>query len=223
MHKQIPLTELVFDNTLYPRANVDQLHVVALQRAMEAGITLPPIIVASANNIIIDGVHRYNAYLRHGGLQTIAAVVKDYSSREEMFLDAISYNSGVGLKLGQHDMLKCIQVCEGFGLRDVDISACLRTSITHLRVLKRRYATVEDAGADIKTLRRVPLKAAVRHLSGTIITSAQERAMASAPGVSYLLIANQLLDAMKYNLLPPENRHQVLWQKLRELASAILK
>jgi len=110
MHKQIPLTELVFDDTLYPRANVDQLHVVALQRAMEAGITLPPIIVASANNIIIDRVHRYNAYLRHGGPQTIAAVVKDYSSREEMFLDAISYNSGVGLKLGQHDMLKCIQV-----------------------------------------------------------------------------------------------------------------
>ena len=223
MHKQMSLTELVFDETLYPRANVDQLHVLALKRAMEAGITLPPIVVASGSNIIIDGVHRYNVYLRHGDLQTIPAVVKNYSSREEMFRDAISYNSGVGLKLGQHDMLKCIQVCQGFGMRDLDISACLRTSIAHLRVLKPRYATVEDARADIKTLRRVPLKAAVRHLAGTTITPVQEQAMVSAPGVSYLLIANQLLNALKYNLLPPDNRHQVLWQKLRELARAILQ
>jgi hypothetical protein len=223
MHKQIPLTELVFDATLYPRANVNQLHVLALQRAMEAGITLPPIVVASGSNIIIDGVHRHNAHLRHGDLQTIAAVVKNYSSREEMFRDAISYNSGVGLKLGQHDMLKCIQVCEGFGMRDLDISACLRTSIAHLRVLKPRYATVEQAGADTNELRRVPLKASVRHLSGTTITPGQEQAMTSAPGVSYLLITNQLLDAMKYDLLPPEDRHQVLWQKLRELSDLILQ
>jgi hypothetical protein len=28
---------------------------------------------------------------------------------------------------------------------------------------------------------------------------------------------------MKYDLLPPEDRHQVLWQKLRELSDLILQ
>jgi hypothetical protein len=134
------------------------------------------------------------------------------------------YNSGVGLKLSTHDMLKCMQVCqEEFGMKEIDMSTCLRTSIAHLRTLKPRYATVKDAAGDVQKLRRVPLKASVRHLSGTAITPVQEQAMSSAPGVSYLLITNQLLDAMKYSLLPPEDRHQVLWQKLRELANAVLE
>jgi len=223
MHKQIPLTDLVFDKTLYPRANVNQLHVLALKRAMEAGITLPAIIVASGSNIIIEGVHRYNAH-KKSGLQTIDAIVKDYGSREEMFRDAMLYNSGVGLTLSPHDMLKCLQVCqEEFAMKEVDISTCLRTSLDHLRKLTTRYATVQDAAADVRKLRKIPLKASVRHLSGAAITPAQEQAMSSAPGVSYLLITNQLLDAMKYSLLPPEDRHQVLWQKLRELANAVLE
>ena len=120
-------------------------------------------------------------------------------------------------------MLKCIQVCERFGMKDLDISTCLRTSIQHLRSLKPRYATVEEARADTNELRRVPLKASVHHLSGATITPGQEQAMTSALGVSYLLITNQLLNAMKYDLLPPEDRHQVLWQKLRELSDLILQ
>jgi len=222
MHQQISLTDLVFDESLYPRAAVCQSHITALKRAMEAGITLPPIIVASGSFIVVDGVHRYHAHLRLG-LQTSTTEVKHYNNRGEMFRDAMLYNSGVGLKLIPHDMLKCIQVAETIGMKDVDIAACLRTSIKHLRALKPRYATVEDAKADVGRLRKVGLKASVRHFSGKLITRAQEQAMSSAPGVSYLLITNQLLDAMKYNLLPPENRHQVLWQKLRELANVILQ
>jgi hypothetical protein len=37
------------------------------------------------------------------------------------------------------------------------------------------------------------------------------------------LLTNQLLDALNYNLLPPRNRHPVLWEQLHQLAQSILE
>ena len=133
------------------------------------------------------------------------------------------YNTGVGLKLGQEDSLKVIEISERLGLKEIDIAGMLRTSIAYLRVLKPRYATVQGAVEGVKELRRIPLKGSVRHLAGQTISAEQANAMARAPGPSYLLSVNQVLDALNYDLLPPEDNHPALWDSLRTLAQKILE
>lgn len=219
-HKMIELSKLVFNADLYPRTGIDEQHVRQFERAMEAEIPLPPIIVARGSNIIVDGVHRYHAHLRRGETK-IAAVIKQYEDEQALWRDAMLLNSGVGLKLGQDDCLKCIMISERLGLKEIDIAGLLRTSIAHLRAIKPRYATIDEARNGVEKLRKIPLKGSVRHLSGERITAEQEKAMMSAPGTSYLLCANQLLDALRYDLLPRREKHVALWKALGELAEAI--
>jgi len=221
-HQQIELTKLVFNEDLYPRTGIDEQHVRQFMRAMEAGITLPPIVVAKTSNVIVDGVHRYHAHLRRE-VKKIAATVKTYKNNAELWHDAVLLNSGTGLRLGTDDALKVIAVSEKFGLKEIEIAALLRTSISHLRTLKPRYATVGDARADVSKLRRIGLKGSVRHLAGQTISTEQAEAMIGAPGQSYLLNVNQLISAFEHDLLPSAKDHPTLWAALTRLGKLIEK
>jgi hypothetical protein len=137
--------------------------------------------------------------------------------------DAVALNAGVGLKFGPQDQLHILQISVRLGVEETELSKLLKTSIEHLRKLKPRYATVAEAVEGVAELRRIGLKGSVRHLAGETITEEQATAIAGAPGPSYLLLTNQLLAALNYNLLPPRDRHPVLWEQLQQLAQSILK
>src|SRR6516165_7859213 len=95
----IALADLVFDATIYPRANVDEMHVRHMEEAMEGGITLPPIIVERKTKRIVDGTHRYHAALNRG-LKVITCVLKTYATEADLFRESVMLNTGIGLKLG---------------------------------------------------------------------------------------------------------------------------
>lgn len=208
----LKLNSLVFDESVYPRCNVDEMHVRSMMHAMEGGIEMPPILVERKTNRIVDGVHRYHAALRSGH-KTIRGVLKTYASEKELFKDAVAGNVGVGLKLGTDDSLRVIDLATKLGFKEIDQAAMLRTSIAHLRALAPRFATVNEASE----LRRIPLKASCRHFAGEKISKKQAEAMEGAPGNSYLLLTNQLVSALLNDLLPPSDRHPALWERLDEL------
>jgi ParB-like chromosome segregation protein Spo0J len=218
----IALADLRFDADIYPRQNVDEHHIKQMEHAMDGGIVLPHIIVDRKSKRIVDGVHRYHAALRRK-LKRITCVLKDYKNESDLFREAVILNSGVGLKLGVDDTLKVLQIAERLSLKELDLAAMLHTSISHLRVVKNRYATLAETVKGIKGLRKVPLKGSVRHLAGEQITKEQSDALESAPGQSYLLHVRQLIAAIKYDLLPPENRHPILWQELAVLNQMLEK
>src|SRR5262249_31866381 len=219
---KVPLKDLVFREDLYPRPHVDPVHIRELEHAMEGGSVLPPITVAHGSNIIVDGAHRVNAY-RNQGRTEIPAIVKEYRDDAELWRDAIALNAGVGLKLGVKDQLRILDISARLGIEETELSKLLKTSLEHLRKIKPRYATVQDAMDDVGKLRRVGLKGSSRHLAGQTITSEQAAAIGRAPGPSYLLLVNQLLDALEYNLLPGPETHPVLWERLLDLGQVILE
>lgn len=216
MADSIALNSLIFDEAIYPRQNVDDHHIGEMIKAMEGGITLPPILVERKTRRIVDGIHRYHAHLRRG-LKKIACITKAYASDAELFKEAVMLNSGIGLKLGVADSLKVIEIGQKLGLKEIELAAALRTSIAHLRSIKPRYATLEETQKGVKKLRRVPLKGSVRHLSGEQITKDQEAAIGRGPGSSYLLLVRQLIDALEHDLLPPKSKHPTLWEGLAYL------
>jgi ParB-like chromosome segregation protein Spo0J len=219
---KVPLKDLVFKEDLYPRPHVDPIHIRELEHAMEGGSVLPPITVAQGSNIIVDGAHRVRAHQNQGRTE-ITAIIKAYKDDAELWRDAIALNAGVGLKLGVKDQLRILDISARLGVEETELSKLLKTSLEHLRKIKPRYATVQDAMDDVGKLRRIPLKGSTRHLSGETISSEQAAAIGRAPGPSYLLAINQLLDALEYNLLPPPDSHPALWAKLQDLAQVIIE
>ena len=228
MIRSVKLSELaVWDD--YPRQNVNERHVSELMRAMEGGHHLPPIVVGnvvgkkSKKFFIVDGVHRYNASSRLDA-KTISADVKVYKTGDEMFKEAVLLNCVHGMRLDTYDTLRVIKIAEDkYQLKEIDLATMLRTSIQHLRAIKPRYANLKEAVDGVAQLRKIPLKASVRHLSGQTITKQQEQSIFSAPGQSYLLTVNQLIDALKDNLIPEKDDHPVLWERLEVLLLLLKK
>src|SRR5215831_3392316 len=222
--RMVPISELVIDlreeTTLYPRNKVDPKHERDLARMLGLGIVLPPILVDERTKRVVDGVHRVGAHRLQGRLE-IAADVKDYADERAMFVEAMTIGSDDKLALNSSDKVRCCQIAERLGIEDTTLAQALALSFSHLRAIKQRYATVQEAQQAVAEARRVePVEVPIeelRRLPGRTITLEQAHALETAPGQSYLLHVRQLLDALAYDLLPSEEQHPTLWAELREL------
>lgn len=216
------LGELVFSRELYPRHDLSEGNLRRLRQVRESGREFDPVIACRQTKVLIDGAHRWTV-ARQRGDPGIAVEWRDYASDAERFEAAARLNCVHGLSLTSHDRLRVIEIGTRLGLKEAQVADALAVSTAYLRALAPRYATVaQAAGDDGATLRRVPLKASVRHLSGQVITPEQEREiMGSAPGSSYLLLVRQLLHAVELDLLPPRDQHPALHVELARLSAAI--
>lgn len=58
----LPLTEVVFDQTIYPRAEWSQATVNRYAEALNAGDEFPAIVLEADTNRLLDGMHRWQAH-----------------------------------------------------------------------------------------------------------------------------------------------------------------
>ena len=220
MAELVPVASLEFDPDLYPRMDISDFHVGEIVRAQDGGHVLPPVIADRETRKLIDGAHRWHAAIRRN-VEEIACEFRDYADDVEMFKDACLLNSAHGLNFTARDKLKVIEVGQQFGLKELDFAVLLRTSESYIKAIMPRYATVPPSSKAEK-IRKIPLKASTRHLSGKTITPQQADAIkGNAPGTSYLLVTRQLISALENNLLPPQEDHPVLWDELARLAQLL--
>jgi hypothetical protein len=220
--ERVPLDDLVFQRTLYPRHDLSEGNLRRLAQVREAGREFDAIIACRTTRVIIDGAHRWTV-ARQRGDTDIATEWRDYATDAERFEAAARLNCVHGLALSSHDRLRVIEIGESLGLKEIQLADALAMSTVALRALRPRFATVREAldgGGELR--RKVPLKASVRHLSGTEITPEQEQGiMGDAPGSSYLLLVRQLVHAIDLDLLPPRELHPALYEELAQLAVKI--
>jgi hypothetical protein len=95
---ELPLSEVVIRNDLYPRMRVEPTKVEEYAITLEA---MPPIEV-NQDNILIDGMHRLRAH-EAAGRVTVPIRVTKTRSDEDIFFLAISRNAKHGLILSQDD------------------------------------------------------------------------------------------------------------------------
>jgi hypothetical protein len=212
---KIEMAGLVFDPSIYPRKGIDSYNVLKLRRAVEGGSKLPPVLICRSTNKIIDGVHRWTL-AKERGEATIDAELKDYASDAERFRDAAQLNAIHGQPLSRSDAVRVIDIGEALGLKEIDFAEMLQTTLTDVQKLRPRYARISAPEVNGK-LQKIPLKGSVRHLAGETVSPQQAVALSSAPGPSYLLSVRQLGDAIHHRLLPPPDRHPVLWAELKVL------
>jgi hypothetical protein len=97
MMTKMKASEIVLDFDLYPRNNLDQSNVRGLMDAMAAGQELPPVVLDKKSKRCIDGFHRVRATLRFlGDDAEITAILRDFQSEKDMFLEAMRLNAHHG-------------------------------------------------------------------------------------------------------------------------------
>lgn len=218
----IPLAELVEDMAVYPRHAVDDVHVSKLVKALEVGETFPPLVADKKSKKLSDGWHRTRAYRRVLGPEGVVDVeLRDYASDAELLLDAIVMNATHGRPLDKIDQIRCVVLCENAGVDSARIAVAMKISVHDVEKLEIRVATVPTGSTGtIPGTIRIAMKRPVRHLSGTTLTQRQADAQQSVPGTSYLLLADQLYDAVTLDMANREDEH--LMEKLRALRDALV-
>jgi hypothetical protein len=139
--KILKLDELVFRKDLYPRSRGGTWWQTSYKYAqeMKAGAKFPAITVGrfSDSLIVVDGWHRCEA-LRLNREQYVKAVVKDYDSERDLFIDAVKLNLTHGMNLTSQDKSRIIYKLTEFSLQREEISSLIQIPIDKLKKFEFR-------------------------------------------------------------------------------------
>lgn len=198
--RKVKVCELVFDTTVYPRPDIDSQHVSNIVKALEAGTSMPPLVVEKKTLRVVDGFHRGKGYLRlYGKDHLIDVVEKTYKDDKELLKDAARYNSSHGRNLTSYDRAHCALRLADLGADDEEIGMVLHMTaqaVGELRV---------DRSAVVGKL-HVPIKRTIRHMAGKKLTPEQQKVNERSSGMNQVFYANQLIDLIESELLDDDDK-----------------
>jgi len=208
--KEVKLSSLVLDYTIYPRQAVDDCHVRRLCDHLEAGIKLPPIIIDKRTKKVIDGFHRVKAHLRHFGKEgTILVIEIAFATDREMFLEAVARNVPHGLVLSPSDRQRIMDMAVDLKIEREKICATLHITVKRIDALSidRRAANGQQ------------LKRSIRHMAGKSLTPRQHAANKKLTGQRQDFIINQVIELLEAELINRDD--QAVVGALERLARAL--
>lgn len=152
----IEISELQKSKTLYPRVSVSYETVLKYAYAMRNGNKFPPIIVGlyEGKKLIIDGIHRVEAYKKLNKKQ-ITAVVKEFKTERDLFIESVRLNNSHGKPYGKDDVKKIVLKLKKMNVDAVTISniTCMPGKIVRniMRVSEVRQIHNKMVKSDINT------------------------------------------------------------------------
>jgi hypothetical protein len=216
--KLLKISEIVFDEELYPRQQYDWQTAYRYSEAMKAGALFPPINVAlfAGKNYLIDGKHRIEAF-KLAKEEYIEAFVKPIKSRNAIFIAAVKSNIVHGRQLSSFDRAKIILKLQGMKITNVEISKIVNISVGKITSFVARRITNSVTGEEIV------LKAPVKGFNGQVISEEfavrQEKVFASQNQEQVIEEMLVLLENKAINTKNPAilNKLKVIAKLIREL------
>lgn len=185
--KLVPLASLVEDYQLYPRHQIDEVHVNDMVHALQAGTPLPRIIAEEKTLRIVDGFHRVRAFRKVLGEDgSVRVELRGYPDEIELFADAARLNAGHGRKLNRNDQIRIILRGRDLGADDDTIATWLHVGPERVHVLAVRVATGPDG-------EQVALKRGAEHFAGRHMTAEQVGALRQMRGAQTLRLVRELI------------------------------
>lgn len=161
---KVKAIDLVFDWNLWPRQSAQKLdgtNLARMKEALKSGFTLPPVLVNSKDMRIVDGFHRTRAMLDvFGDDVEIDAILKDYDSDAEMFLEAGATNHNHGLPMSPKDRAHFISRCRRFKITWPAIAQALNMNAGKVKEFVKKRTAKTTTGETI------PLPASAAKLYG---------------------------------------------------------
>jgi hypothetical protein len=231
--KRYQLSALVLDFSLYPRGSIDSHHASEIVAALQAGTTMPPIVIDMKSKRVIDGFHRIKAYQRlFDEHYKVECVEKNYKSEAMMFLDAMRCNSTHGRALTQFDKVHCLLLANKFHLADSDVAGALHITSERIGELRscrigslrpQSMGTFRPSGAVVPPT-PIALKNTIAHMTGKELTPEQSAVNDKLSGMNASFYVNQIAMLIENDLINV-NDADILegLSKLQRLLQAFLK
>jgi hypothetical protein len=185
---KVKLSSLIKDYNLYPRSEIQSIHVGEVLEAMKSGVKMPLIVVDAKTLRIVDGWHRASAYekLYDNPDAVIEVIKRKYASEQEVWLDAMRLNASHGAKLSSWDRARCIAKSNELGISEDDIASALNITREKIgEIVKIKFGTSGNEG--------VALKQTTQHMSGHSMTKKQVDYNKTAGGLHQLFYVNQVI------------------------------
>jgi len=124
---EILLSEIVFDEVIYPRKDHDPVLVQRYETVLEEIEAAQKFIAVSADNKLLDGKHRWLAYRKrhNGGDATVKILRYNVSTPHEQLKLAAQLNSSHGWQLADDDKKMTAVTLYSYGCTYDDIAATL--------------------------------------------------------------------------------------------------
>lgn len=217
---KIALNKIVVDESIYPRSSVSDLNVNRIVSALKTGVAMPPLIVEAGTYRLVDGRHRYEAYVKEE-IATAECDEKVYASEADLFADAVRANIGHGAPLDQFTVRNAIIRLTEYGYQRDQISEVVRLPVDAIEKIERGFAVSQEDG------RPVALKGGLDHLKGRVLDPQQlqvNRHYSGGKAVFYVRQINELLTndmaSMTKTFVDEMDRLVVLWRQVRGVKSA---
>ncbi|HLZ92939.1 MAG TPA: hypothetical protein VKQ28_14595 [Candidatus Acidoferrum sp.] len=219
---ELAVTELIWDQTLYPRQQISEMHVNRIADAIRAGEALPHIVVDGKTKRIVDGTHRWKGWRKiFGDDSKIRCELREYGSDAEMYLAAIELNSAHGLDLSSFERTKCLLRMQELGIeRETGLRALRMTEERAERMMSGRTAFRSLPGGGTEP---VAIKAAMYSFRGQTLTKKQMAVNNYSGGMKasyYVDLVSGLVEAGICKDAPSELLRRLA--KLRDLLNAAL-
>jgi ParB-like nuclease domain len=206
---KINLDDVVLDETLYPRKSVSEYNVVRLANAIEAGASMPPIVLEIKTHRLVDGWHRIEAF-RRLGRKTIDAIEKQYPTEGELFADSIRLNVSHGEHLDQYCIRNAVIRLQEFGFQRAQISEIVRLPPIKIEKIERGFAVSEEG-------KPIALKSGLSHMRGEVLSQDQLQINRCYSGPKAVFHAKLLLGMIEADAWP---RTDAFISKMDELCAA---
>lgn len=218
---KISITKIKIDEAIYPRSGVSEFNVGRLVSALKTGSKLPPLTVEAKSYRLVDGRHRYEAFLRES-VDKVDVTEKVYASEADLFADAVRHNVGHGEPLDQYTIRAAVIRLSEYGYSRERISEVVRLTVDQLEKIERGFAT------DATTGKPMALKGGLRHLAGQSLTPGQIQVNKHYSGGKATFYVRQISELLRNGMWPDQSEAFVagmdelveLWSSLRKKSEA---
>lgn len=160
--KILKLSQIRFDEKLYPRTHTDYVTVARYIKALKSKSVFPPIAVAKLGwrYILVDGKHRLEAHKSVKETHIEAEILQGLT-KEEIYKEAVKRNISHGRQFSTQEVTKIILTLKDFELSEKEISKIVLIPAREINpFIAKRMTRISE------TQELMPLKAPLSNLAG---------------------------------------------------------
>lgn len=221
----VSIGQLVLNWDYYPRASVNSKNTTGIKAGIKAGNKIPPIVAWKGRNWIVDGFHRYYAYMQvYGADYRVPVTLKEYDTEADFFVDSVAYNSTHGQQLTTADEARIVLLSDSLGLPRERLEGVLPRErikeVAQFRATAPEGVYTKGIPIYVGNQQMVPLKrVVVEDLGGAELTQDQANALAVANATPKLTMLKQITMFLKAGMIP--HLHGPTYSYMYELSELI--
>jgi 23S rRNA maturation-related 3'-5' exoribonuclease YhaM len=218
--KLFKIKDLVFDEEIYPRMEVNWITAYSYAQAMRTGSIFPPIVVGifDGKQYVVDGFHRAEAK-KMNKEEYIEGEIKKFNSKKEMFIEAVRLNAKHGRPLSSQEKVRIIDILKKYGVQREEISALITIPMDKLEKFEIR--TVRNALTGETSYLKKPFEAVFKNNPNAFDDINIDDVQGIFNVRTQLNLLSQVIVLLKNDLMNFKNKE--IMKKAEELANLLFK